>query len=273
MKKVALFTLVALLVAAFVPTFAAGPVYDDLPDLEGAEVVFAMENFYTPYQFVDPRDPSTPIGFEYDLINEVCNRINCSVVVETTTFELQLSGVQAGEYDAAVNGLFITEERQEIYDFSVPYTRAEAYVLARAGEDRFTGLANFAEVAAEEELIIGIQPGSFGQFLVAPDWYAVPESQVVSYDEFGALLTALENGDIDAMVVDAFGGRFVSEKANIFELIGEPVADPVDVGIIFTKGSEFAPAFSAAIESMKADGYLDFLHYKWSVDFVPLAES
>jgi polar amino acid transport system substrate-binding protein len=252
-------------------SLAEGPVYDDLPDFEGREILIAVENMYMPYQFVDPRSDE-PIGYEYDVVEEICNRINCTPVYENTTFEIQLSGTASGDYDMAMNGLFITEERQEVFDFSVPYSKAEAYLLARTGEDRFTDLANFAEVAVDSELIIGVQNGSFGQFLASADWYGVPESQVITFEEFGALLVALQAGDIDTMVVDAFGGQFISSSGDTFELVGPPVADPVDMGLIFPKDSEFIDAFNAALESMMADGYLDYLIYKWSIDFVPLSQ-
>ncbi len=260
-----------LLFALPLMTLASGPVYDDLPDLEGQEILIAVENLYTPYQFVDPR-ADDPIGFEYDVVDEACERINCVPVYENTTFDIQLSGTANGEYDMAMNGLFITEERQEIYDFSIPYSQAEAYLLARAGEDRFTDFENFAAVAVDEDLIIGVQNGSFGQFLASPDGYNVPEDQIVTFEEFGALLVALEAGDIDTMVVDAFGGEFVSSTGDVFELIGSPVADPVDMGFIFPMESEIVEPMNAALESMMEDGYMDYLVYKWSVDFTPLAE-
>lgn len=270
MKQPVLAVVVALILAVVAPGFAAGPVYDELPDLEGAEVVVAVENFYTPYQFQDPRSEDA-IGFEYDLIREICNRLNCMPVFETTTFDLQLTGVQSGEYDAAVNGIFITEERQEIYDFTIPYAQAEAYLLVRADEDRFTDFTDFAARAADEDFVIGVQNNSFGQYLVTPDAYNVPEDQVTTVDDFDALLVALQNGDIDAMVVDAFAGSFIHATAQSFKLIGEPVAEGADQGIIFSKGSEFAEPFSAAIASLQADGYLSFLNYKWSVDFQPVS--
>ena len=270
-RTLALLSLIAILSLAVVPAWAGGPVYDDLPDLEGAEVVIAMENFYTPYQFTDSRADG-PIGYEYDVVDEICRRINCVPVYETTTFELQIQGVADGQYDATLNGLFVTDEREEIGDFTVAYAAAEVSVLGRAGEDRFTDLANFAEVAEAEGLIMGIQNNSFGQELVAPDWFAVPESQIVLFDEFPALLVALANGDIDGMIVDAFAGRFVNARSEEFAIIGGPILDPLGQHIMFQQDSEFTEAFSAAIESMEADGYLDYLKYKWSVDFSPLAE-
>jgi polar amino acid transport system substrate-binding protein len=274
MKRLSGLMVLVLLLAVLAPSFAAGPVYDELPDLEGAEIIVAVENFYTPYQFEDPRAEGA-IGFEYDVVNEVCRRINCTPVYETTTFEAQLAGVQAGEYDMAMNGLFITEERQAIYDFSIPYIFAESYLLARANETRFTDFANFAAIAADQDLIIGVQNNSFGQFLAGPngpEQYRTPESQIVTFEGFGELLVALQNGDIDTMVVDAFGGKFVSTNADAFKLVGPPVVEPAPVGFIFQKGSEFVEPFNAAIDSMFKDGYMDYLLYKWSTDFQPLAE-
>ena len=270
-RTLALLSLVTLLALAVVPAIASGPVYDELPDLEGAEIVVAMENFYTPYQFTDSRADG-PIGFEYDLVDEICRRINCVPVYENTTFELQVQGVADGQYDAALNGLFITDEREEVGDFTVPYQQAEAVMLGRAGEDRYTGLENFAEIAEAEGLVIGVQNNSFGQALVAPDWFAVPEGQVTTFDDFNALLVALENGDIDAMIVDAFSGQFIHARADLFQVVGDPIVEPADQAIMFTQDSPYTEAFSAAIESMRADGYLDYLIYKWSVDFQPLAE-
>ncbi|MEO0599144.1 MAG: transporter substrate-binding domain-containing protein, partial [Chloroflexota bacterium] len=132
MKKrlILLFSMAMVLFSVTAVSFANGAVYDDLPDLEGQEILIAVENAYTPYQFVDPREDD-PIGYEYDIIEEVCERINCTPVYENTTFDIQLSGTQAGDYDMAMNGLFITEERQAIYDFSIPYSQAEAFLLVR----------------------------------------------------------------------------------------------------------------------------------------------
>lgn len=269
LRKISL-ALIAVLLIAAVPVFAGGPVYDELPDLEGREVVVGMENFYTPFQFEDPRAEG-PIGFEYDVINEVCNRLNCTPVYETTSFDLQLTGVQDGTYDLATNGLFITEERQQTYDFSIPYFQAETFLMTRADEDRFASIEEFLAIAESEDLIFGAQAGSFSQFL-AEEEFQIPESQVLTFDDFGTLLVALANGDIDAMAVDGFGGKFIGANSTAYKLVGEPLVDPVPVGIIFTKGSDLAEPFSAAIQSMINDGYIAYLTYKWSTDFQPLAE-
>ncbi|NJL93413.1 MAG: amino acid ABC transporter substrate-binding protein [Anaerolineae bacterium] len=273
MQKTRLVGLLALvLVLALAGTSAMAQkaaVYDDLPDLEGREIVVAVENFYTPFQFVDPRVEG-PIGFEYDVVEEVCRRLNCVPVYENTTFEFQLQGVAQGDFDMAMNGLFITDERQENFDMTIPYSQAETFLLVRADEARFSSVEAFIELAESENLIWGVQNNSFGQVL-AGEIYPVPQSQVITVDDFGALLVALQNGDIDAMAVDAFGGEFISTTGDAFMLIGEPLVEPVPLGLLFQSGSDLVEPFNAALQSMTDDGYLDYLVYKWSVDFQPVA--
>ncbi|NDJ76751.1 MAG: amino acid ABC transporter substrate-binding protein, partial [Chloroflexi bacterium] len=69
------------------PAAAEGPIYDDLPDLEGQEIVIAVENLYVPFQFENPGSGEV-MGFEYDLVEELCGRINCTPVYEYTSWDV-----------------------------------------------------------------------------------------------------------------------------------------------------------------------------------------
>jgi len=41
------------------------------------------------------------------------------------------------------------------------------------------------------------------------------------------------------------------------------------MGFIFPKGSDLVEPINAAIASMQEDGFLEYLYYKWFIDFVP----
>jgi polar amino acid transport system substrate-binding protein len=237
------------------------PVYADLPDLEGREIVFAVENLYPPFQFEGPA--GTPVGYEYDLIEELAHRLNFVPVYETTSFDVLIGAVGEGQYDAGITGISIREERRSIVDFSDPYINLDQYLLVRAGEDRFTSLE---ELAANDELILGVQAGTSGFFVTDG---AVPEERRVVFNEFGALIQALINGDIDALPADASASAgFVTTTGAAVELVGEPISRD-EFGIIFPIGSELVAPFNEAIASVKADGFLDFLYYKWFFDYTP----
>jgi ABC-type amino acid transport substrate-binding protein len=260
MKRIGLLLLLALLALLSMPLAAAGPVYPDLPDLEGREVRIAVENLYTPFQFVDTASGQA-VGYEYDFINELATRLNFVPVYETTSFDVLISAVGDGQYDAGITGISIRDERKEIVDFSDPYINLDQYLLARADEDRFTTLDEFA---ANEELILGVQAGSSGFFVTEG---VVPEERRVVFNEFGALVQALIAGDIDALPADATAASgFVSTTADAVKLVGEPISRD-EFGIIFPLESELVEAFNAGIASVTEDGFLDYLYYKWFLNF------
>ncbi len=236
-------------------------VYGDLPDLGGREIRFAVENLYPPFQFVT--DGGEAIGYEYDLMNELAARLNFTPVYETISFDVLIGAVGEGQFEAGITGISIREERRSIVDFSDPYINLDQFLLVRAGEDRFTSLEEFA---ANDDLILGVQAGTSGFFVTDG---AVPEGRRVVFNEFGALIQALINGDIDALPADASASAgFISTTGAAVELIGEPISRD-EFGIIFPLGSDLVEAFNAGIASVKADGFLDYLYYKWFFDFTP----
>ena len=261
-KRIVAFVLITLLAITLAPASAAGPVYPDLPDLGGQEIVIAVENLYTPFQFENPSTGEI-MGYEYDMVAELCARINCTPVYETTSWEVMISSVGEGQFDMGMTGISIYPERKEIVDFSDPYINLDQYLLVRADEDRF---ANIDEFAANDDLLLGVQQGTAG-FFVTMD--VVPDERRVVYNEFGALVQALINGEIDAMPADASAAAgFKSTTADAVKLVGDPISKD-EMGFIFPKGSDLVQPINAAIASLKEDGFLDYLYYKWFIDYVP----
>ncbi len=263
MRKWLLFLLTVLALALLAaPAAADDLVYPDLPDLAGREIVFAVENLYPPFQFIDAATGEAR-GYEYDFIAELANRLNFVPVYQTTSFDVLIAAVGDGQYDAGITGISIREERRAVVDFSIPYVNLDQFLLVRADEERFSNLDEFI---ANEELILGVQAGTSGFFVTDG---LVSEDRRVVYNEFGALVAALVAGDIDAMPADASAAAgFITTTGAGVKLIGEPISRD-EFGIVFPIGSELVPAFDAAIASMQEDGFLDYLYYKWFFDYTP----
>src|SRR5690606_29400856 len=243
------------------------------------EIVIAVENLYTPFQFENPSTGEI-MGYEYDMVGELCARINCTPVYETTSWEVMISSVGEAQFDIGMTGISIYPERLEIVDFSTPYINLDHNLLVRADEDRF---ASIDELAANDELLLGVQQGTAGFFLtmdVVPeelrvvvnqlradddrfasiDEFAandelllgvqqgtagffvtmdvVPEERRVVFNEFGALVQALLNNEIDALPADASAAAgFKSTTADAVKLVGDPISKD-EMGFIFPKGSD-----------------------------------
>src|SRR5687768_7398162 len=158
----------------------------ELPDLDGREVVIGMENLYLPFQFIHP-ETNEPMGYEYDVIAELAERLNFTPEFVNTSWDVQLAGIQQGEFDMTANGITITPERDEVMDFSNGYVQIAQVIVAHIDEDRFDSLESFA---ADESLTIGTQPGTTN-YETALDF--VGEERIVGYETFGVTVQALLN--------------------------------------------------------------------------------
>jgi polar amino acid transport system substrate-binding protein len=239
---------------------AAGEI--ELPDLGGIEVTIAVENAYLPFNFIDPAT-NEGVGWDYDVFTELGERLNFTPVYITTSWDSMIAAVAQGEFDLAADGITITEERDEVVDFSVGYIRLAQVLLARAGEDRFASSEDFA---ADESLILGTQPGTTNYDLSVE---LVGEARVQAYETFGVAVQALLTGDVDAVLMDNVASQgYIGANAGELEVVGEPLTSE-ELGFIFPEGSELVESINLGLASLAADGTLDELFEKWFVDFDP----
>jgi ABC-type amino acid transport substrate-binding protein len=232
-----------------------------LPDLGGRTVVAVTANDYIPLNFVDPLTGEA-MGLEYDAVNEICRRLNCVVDWQISSWDTMISAVRAGQFDVGMDGITITDERAEQVDFSIPYLRSQQFMLVRADEDRF---ALPEEFAADPDLLIGSQAGTTSFFTAIYEVLDGDEAnpRVVLFENFGASVQALLNGDVDMVLVDAASGEgYIGANPDQLKLVGDPLATE-DFGFIFTPESDLVEPFNQAIDSMSRDGYFYHLSTRW----------
>jgi polar amino acid transport system substrate-binding protein len=231
----------------------------DLPDLGGREITIAVENAYLPFNYIDA-ETGEPAGWDYEAIDEICRRINCTPVYETFAWEGMIQAVADGQFDVAADGITITEDRAQVVDFSIGYINLEQRLMVRLGEDRFSDIDEFV---ADTSLKIGSQTGTTN-FETAVE--LVGQDRVVAFEQFGFAVQALISGDVDAVIIDETAGQgYVGENADQVELIGESLSSD-QLGFIFPKGSDLVEPFNAAIRSMIEDGTMEELAVKYFSD-------
>ncbi|MFK7893019.1 MAG: transporter substrate-binding domain-containing protein [Granulosicoccus sp.] len=238
---------------------------DALPDLDGREVVVVTENAYPPLQFVDPKTGEA-IGWEYDAINELAERLNFTVVIENASWDAMIPAVSEGQYDLGMTGITIREDRKEKVDFSAAYMRSEMFMLVRADEQRFSSAEDFAAI---DDALIGAQAGT------TPFYTAVYEvldgneqnPRIKLFDTFGTSIQALRAGDVDLVLTDGTAGAgYVTANPGVFKLVGEAMGTE-DFGFIFPKGSDLVDPINQGIASLQEDGTLDALNTRWFLEY------
>ena len=210
-------------------------------------VRMGTEGAYPPYNFIN--DAGEVDGFERELGDELCARAQLTCEWVKNDWDSIIPNLVSGNYDTIMAGMSITEERDQVIDFTQNYYPPTASV--------YVGLSTDADiaggtVAAQTATIQAGHVADSGATLLE---FATPDETVA----------AVRSGEADAVfadfdflkpIVDASGGELV--------YVGEPVPLGGGVGMgLRESDTELRDKFDAAIASMKADGSLNALLIKW----------
>ena len=251
------------------PTTAQAAKTLRLPDLKGRTVVAVTGNDYTPLNFVDPKTGKA-VGWEYDAVNEICRRLNCTVDWQVTSWDTMIAAIHEGQFDVGMDGITITDERKQQVDFSDPYMVSQQFMLVRADESRFTTPQEFA---ADDKLLIGSQTGTTNFYVAVYNVLDGDEAnpRIKLFENFGAAVQALIAGDVDLVLMDAASSRgYIGANPDKLKIIGDPLGTE-EFGFIFTPKSDLVAPFNAAIKTMAEDGFLDYLNTRWFFMYDPTA--
>jgi polar amino acid transport system substrate-binding protein len=211
-------------------------------------VRLGTEGAYPPWNFIN--DAGEVDGFERELGDELCKRaeLNCEWV--TNDWDSIIPNLVSGNYDAIIAGMSITEERDEVIDFTQNYTPPDPSAYVGMSED--VDLAG-GVIAAQSGTIQAGYIAEQGATLVE---YATPEETIA----------AVRNGESDAVLADkSYLSPIVAEDSDLM-FVGPdvPLGGGVGMGIRESDG-DLKAKFDAAIQSMKDDGSLNELITKWKV--------
>ncbi|AXQ92983.1 transporter substrate-binding domain-containing protein [Cereibacter azotoformans] len=213
-------------------------------------VRMGTEGAYPPYNFIN--DKGEVDGYERELGDELCKRANLTCTWVKNEWDSIIPNLQSGNYDTIMAGMSITEEREEVIDFTQNYIPplASAYAAISPDADIEGGV-----VAAQTGTIQASHVAESGATLLE---FATGEETVA----------AVRNGEADAVFADKdFLVPFVNESNGEFTFVGEDVPLGGGVGMGVRKSdTELKEKFNAAIQSMKDDGTINAMIRKWFGD-------
>ena len=163
------------------------------------------------------------------------------------------------DYDFDINQISITPKRAEAVDFSSPYYEAKQAVVAL----KDSPIADASSLADVADAQIGAQIGTTS--LDAIEAVIQPTSDPQVFDTSNDVVSALKNGQVEAVVVDVPTAFYLTAvQVTDAQIVGQfagPEGD--EFGLLLEKDSALTPCVSQAVDSLSESGELAAIEEEW----------
>ena len=165
------------------------------------------------------------------------------------------------DFDFDVNQISITPERAQAVTFSDGYYDDQQALIAIKNKP----IAGATTIADLKPYTFGAQVGTTSLTFITQ--VIQPDHQPAVYDTTNEAKSALENGQIDGMVLDLPTASYTQYSIDNATLVGRFPPNGEEFGMLFEKGNPLVGCVNQVIATLKSDGTLDQLNSRWLKNF------
>ena len=229
----------------------------DIKTVTAGKLTMSTNAQFPPYESVaDDGKGYEGTGFEgidIEIAYALAQKLGLELVVDDMDFDSALSAVQTGKSDIVAAGVTVTPERQNTMSFTDSYANGVQVVIVKEGSD----IKTIDDLEGKQ---IGTQRGTTGYIYCTDDF---GEDNVIAYDDGLTAVQALNNGQVDAVVIDnAPAQEFVAANPGLKILDTAYAQEDYAIGV--AKGNtQLLDAINGALEELQADGTLQAIVDKY----------
>ena len=223
----------------------------ELSTVEPGKLIMSTNAAFPPYEMTtDSREFE---GIDIETAQAIADKLGLELQIDDMDFDAALLAVQQGKSDMVMAGVTVTDERQNVMDFTDSYATGIQSIIVKEDSD----IASVDDLAGKK---IGTQRGTTGYLYCSDDF---GDENVVAYDNGLTAVQMLNNGQVDCVVIDnAPAKEFIAANPGLKLLDTAYVEESYAIGI--GKGNtELKDAINTALEELKADGTLQAIVDKY----------
>ena len=213
-----------------------------------------MDSSFAPFEYQN--DAGKYVGIDVELIKAIAKQQGFTVELSNPGFDAALNAVQAGQADAVLAGMSITDARKEIFDFSDSYYTSNILLAVKKG----SSVTNYSDLKGTT---VGAKNGTASYTFLEKnaDKYGYT---LKAFDEASSMYDSLNSGSIDALMDDEAVLRYAITQGRNFEtpIDGEPSGE---YGFAVKKGTnpELIQMFNNGLAALKKSGKYDKIIAKY----------
>lgn len=218
------------------------------------EMVVAMEGTWAPWTYHD--ESGELVGYDTEVAKAVAQKLGVTATFVEGEWDGLLAGLDAGRYDIMVNGVDVTPDRSEKYDFSTPYAYNRMAVIVKGDNDSITAMEDLKGKKTANTI-----SSTYAETARA---YG---AEVTGVDDLAATFELLYSGRIDATLnAEVTYYDYMAQHADADLKIACLAAEADSVAIPLRKGEDTATlreAVNKALAELAEEGVLSDLSVKY----------
>ena len=242
MKKTTLTLLILVLILSLVGCTTGG-------DKESDVLKVGMELKYPPFETKD--ESGNPIGASVMLAEALGKYLGREIEIVDTAYASLIPALEQGTIDVIISSMTITPAREEVVDFSNPYTNSQLMMLAHI-DSKVKSPADLNDAS----VVIASKSGTIGALWAAEN---APLAQILNIEEEASAVLEVAQGKADVFIYDPLSIiRHQENYPDTTWAILEPLPNTKGWGIAMRKGEEeLKEKINAFLEKAKTDGTYD----------------
>src|SRR5262249_13563240 len=215
-----------------------------------------------PYVFQDPSEPNRLIGFEVDLADAIAQRIGVRARPVQGPWDKLIELLARGDFDVALNGIELTEEKPRVCLLSRPYYVALELLTIRRGDPHAP-----RSLEALRGRRVGTLPNSVAERILQrvgaePRTYEGGQNEI--YDD-------LRIGRTDAVLLDSAITRYYADIERDLEVLEQPFGEVHYAAAVRLGDLDLREAVDRALGDLAKDGSLRRIYERWGLWNAPTA--
>ena len=223
----------------------------EVTTVNAGKLTMSTNAAFPPYEMTT--DSGDLEGIDIEVAGAIAEKLGLELQVDDMDFDAALLAAQSGKSDMVMAGVTVTDERQKVMDFSDTYAEGIQSIIVPEDSD----------IASADDLTgkaIGTQRGTTGYIYCTDDF---GEDNVIAYDDGLTAVQALNNGQVDAVVIDNAPAKSFVEANPGLKILDTAYAQE-DYAIGVAKGNTaLLDAINSALEELQADGTLQAIVDKY----------
>ncbi|HFI0462449.1 TPA: ABC transporter substrate-binding protein/permease [Streptococcus suis] len=219
-----------------------------------ASYTIVADSSFAPFEYQD--ETGKYVGIDMELIKAIAENQGFTITIQNPGFDAALNAVQAGQADAVIAGMSITDARKEIFDFSDAYYTSNILLAVKNGSD----ITSYEDLSGKT---VGAKNGTASYTFLEEnkDKYGYT---LKAFDEASGMYDSLNSGSIDALMDDEAVLLYAIQQGRDFAtpIPGEKSGE---IGFAVKKGTnpELIEMFNNGLAALVESGEYDAIMNKY----------